>query len=407
MKRSSKMFIAFSIFVFTASSAFATNGMRMIGFGPVQRSMGGVSVASGFDAASIITNPASIADLKGRIDFGASYFAPSVEQNVTGVMAGIMAKDGQTVESDRAASPVPAFGLVIPLSEKLHFGVGAYGVSGMGVEYGRNVYQSILSTSYSQMRFAPGLSYKINDMISIGAVVNVMYATMEFSAATNGSAVGMPANQEEHMNAASFGYGATIGVTIKPFEMLSIGIAYETKSNFQDFEFNTDAGKDALAFDQPQSLSGGIAVLPFKDLVIALEVQWIQWSATNGKNQPEFSSNGSNATPWNLNWDDQIVYKIGVQYALNSMFTLRAGFNYGKMPLDKARAFENVAFPAVSEYHYTAGLGIAFNNNLMLNIGGMYSPEASIKGSNPSQYIATYETSMSQYSLDIGIAYTF
>jgi long-chain fatty acid transport protein len=318
-----------------------------------------------------------------------------------------MAKDGETVESDAGASPVPAFGLVIPLTEKLHFGIGAYGVSGMGVDYEKNVYQSILKTMYSQMRFAPGLSYKINDMISVGAVANIMYATMEFSAATNGSVIGMPANQEEHMNSAAFGYGATIAVNIKPVDMLTIGVAYETKSNFKDFEFNTDQGKDKLEFDQPQSVTAGVSVTPLKDLTVAFEVQWIEWSETNGKNKPEFSKNSSNATPWNMNWDNQMVYKIGAQYAINPMFTVRAGFNYGKMPLDEDRAFENVAFPAIAEYHYTAGIGITFDNNLTLNIGGMYSPEAKIDGANMSQYFAHYETKMSQYSLDMGIAYVF
>jgi long-chain fatty acid transport protein len=43
-------------------------------------------------------------------------------------------------------------------------------------------------------------------------------------------------------------------------------------------------------------------------------------------------------------WDNQMVYKIGAQYVINPMFTVRAGFNYGKMPLDEDRAFENVAF---------------------------------------------------------------
>ncbi len=407
MKISFKVFSIVAMLLLVATGAFATNGMRMIGFGPVQNSMGGIGVSVPLDAATIITNPSGMSEFKARIDFGASYFVPTVKQNVSGPMAGIMAKDGQNIESNRGASPVPAFGLVVPLNDKLSFGIGAYGISGMGVDYEKNVYQSILSTSYSQMRFAPGLSYKINDMISVGAVVNIMYATMEFSAATNASTIGMPADQEEHMNSSAFGYGATIGATIKPVEMIAIGIAYETKSNFQNFEFNTDQGKDKISFDQPQSIAGGIAVKPLKELILAFEIQWIQWSNTNGKNLPEFTQNSSSATPWNLHWEDQLVYKIGLQYALTPMFTLRAGFNYGKMPLDKTRAFENLAFPAVAEYHYTAGIGIAFNNNLVLNIGGMYSPETTLKGSNVLQYIASYETKMSQYSLDMGIAYVF
>ena len=369
--------IVFSFFVivvatFIAANAHATNGMRMIGFGPVQNSMGGVSVGVPLDAASILTNPAGMSFLSGRIDFGASYFKPSVEYKATG------GADGTTIDSDRGGSPVPAFGLIIPLGEKFRFGIGAYGVAGMGVDYPANLYGSVTYTSYSQMRFAPALSYKINDIVSVGAALNVMYATMEFNAASAFS-------QLPHMGASSLGYGATIGVLVKPTDMIQIGLAYETKSFFQDFSFNTSAGEDKIEFDQPEIATIGIGIKPVKDLLIGFDIEWINWSETNGQNLPKYTTNSCSAMPWNLNWSDQFVYKLGVQYTVNPTVVLRAGYNYGKMPLDSNRAFENIAFPAVSEHHFTAGMGINFNKQFTLNIGGMYSPSAKIDGSNMTQ----------------------
>jgi long-chain fatty acid transport protein len=387
-------FLGIVAVMFIAVNANATNGMRMIGFGPVQDSMGGVSVGLPLDAASILTNPSGMSNLPRRIDFGASYFKPSVDYKATG------GADGSEIDSDRGGSPVPAFGLIIPLGEKFRFGVGAYGVAGMGVDYPANLYGSTTYTSYSQMRFAPGLSYKINDMVSVGAVVNIMYATMEFNAASAMS-------QLPHMGASSFGYGATIGVLVKPTDMIQIGLAYETKSYFQDFSFNTTAGEDKIEFDQPQTATLGLGIKPVKDLLIGFDVQWIRWSETNGSNLPKYTTNASSAMPWNMDWSDQFVYKVGVQYAVNPVVVLRAGYNYGKMPLNSDRAFENIAFPAVSEHHITAGLGINFNKQFTLNIGGMYSPTAKLTGSNPTQGISSYETEMSQYSVDMGVAYTF
>ncbi len=380
--------------VLMTGSAYATNGMRMIGFGPVQDSMGGVSVGLTLDAASILTNPAGMGDLPGRIDFGASYFKPSVDYKATG------GANGATIDSDRGASPVPAFGLIIPLSEKFRFGVGAYGVAGMGVDYPANLYGSVTYTSYSQMRFAPAISYKINDMVTVGVTANIMYATMEFNVAS-------AADQLPHMGASSFGYGATIGVLVKPVDFLQIGLAYETKSTFQDFDFNTSAGVDKIEFDQPQVATIGLGIKPLKNLSIGFDVEWINWSETNGQNLPKYTANASSAMPWNMDWSDQFVYKIGIQYIVHPMVVLRAGYNYGKMPLDENRAFENIAFPAVSEQHFTAGIGINFTKKFTLNIGGMYSPTVNISGSNPAQHISSYDTEMSQYSIDMGIAYTF
>ncbi len=78
-----------------------------------------------------------------------------------------------------------------------------------------------------------------------------------------------------------------------------------------------------------------------------------------------------------------------------------------KCPSVANRAFENIAFPAVSEHHITAGLGINLTKQFTINIGGMYSPTAKISGSNTDQVISSYETEMSQYSIDMGISYTF
>ncbi len=394
------LFLGIVVALFITTNAHATNGMRMIGFGPVQDSMGGVSVGVPLDSASILTNPAGMSFLTGRIDFGASYFKPAVEYKAVGAGQGVVANDGANISSDRGGSPVPAFGLIIPLGEKLRFGIGAYGVAGMGVDYASNLYSGVTYTSYSQMRFAPGLSYKITDMISVGAVANIMYATMEYNA--GGS------TQQPHMGASSFGYGATVGILVKPIEMIQIGLAYETKSYFQDFSFNTAAGTEKIQFNQPQTATIGLGIKPIRDLVIGFDVQWIRWSETNGQNLPEYKTRAASTMPWNMDWSDQFVYKVGIQYAVHPIVSLRAGYNYGKMPLNSDRAFENIAFPAVSEHHFTAGIGINFTKQFTFNIGGMYSPPVKITGSNVAeQNIVSYETQMSQYSIDAGLTYTF
>ena len=111
---------------------------------------------------------------------------------------------------------------------------------------------------------------------------------------------------------------------------------------------------------------------------------------------------------FDMNWSDQIVFAIGAEYDLvPDQWKLRAGYNYGKAPLDEARAFENIAFPALVEHHFTAGVGWSPMENLWVNLGGMYAPEVRISGSNMSQAIVDYETTLSEYALDLGISYRF
>ena len=402
----------------SASSAYATNGMRMIGFGPVQNSMGGVGVGATLDAASVLSNPAGMSELGGRVDFGATYFLPTVKYSASGIDAaapqpGLVNQPGVTFTSDRGASPIPAFGLIVPIDSQWSFGIGAYGVAGMGVDYAQNLYSSTTYTGYQQMRFTPGVSYRLNDMFSFGLTLNGMWATTEWNVA---SAFG----QSPHMAGSAFGLGVTLGAKVTPIKMLTIGLAYETKSFFQDFAYNTPGGVDKLTFDQPGVLTGGVAVRPLEMLLIAADVAWIDWPTSNGENLPAYSQNASGAMPWNMNWSSQVVFKIGVEVTPIDWLAVRAGFNYGKMPLDASRAFENIAFPAVAETHLTLGAGFNLGKRVTINVGGMWAPSTSISGENslppmgtpgyPGPYgqgIASYTTSMTQVGLDAGIAYKF
>jgi long-chain fatty acid transport protein len=313
----------------------------------------------------------------------------------------------------------------LPINQSFAFGVGAYGVAGMGVDYKQNLYGGTTYSSYSQMRFAPGISYKINDMFSAGVAVNLMFAQMEFDAAGG-------FGQQPHMGAGSFGGGATIGVQVRPVKMLTIGLAYETQSFFQDFAFDTPmhtgvnpatfqpipnipAGREKLKFNQPSVITLGLGAKPIDALAVGVDVGLIRWSETNGENKPEWTSdpNATGTMPWNLNWKDQVVLKVGVQYAVVPWLRVRAGYNYGKMPLDASRAFENIAFPAIAEHHVTAGLGINTSDKVAINLGGMISPKATLSGSNPNfpamggQAIQSYETTMTQMSVDLGVSYKF
>ncbi len=401
-----------------ATPAYATNGMRMIGFGPVQNSMGGVGVGATLDAASVLSNPAGMSELGGRVDFGATYFLPTVKYSASGIDAaapqpGLVNQPGVTFTSDRGASPIPAFGLIVPIDSQWTFGIGAYGVAGMGVDYAQNLYSSTTYTGYQQMRFTPGVSYKLNEMFSFGLTLNGMWATTEWNVA---SAFG----QSPHMAGSAFGLGVTLGAKVTPIKMLTIGLAYETKSFFQDFAYNTPGGVDKLTFNQPGVLTGGVAVRPLEMLLVAADVSWIDWPTTNGADLPAYSQNASGAMPWNMNWSSQVVFKVGVEVTPLEWLAVRAGFNYGKMPLDASRAFENIAFPAVAETHLTLGAGFNLGKHVAINVGGMWAPSTSISGENPlppfgtpgypgpyGQGIASYTTTMTQVGLDAGIAYKF
>ena len=103
MKRSA----VFAVTAALATPALATNGMRVPGFGAVQSSMGGVGVGATLDAASMVSNPAGLADLGSRFDAAVSVFIPSVEYAgvespmPTGLEGAVVAQPDQTIASER------------------------------------------------------------------------------------------------------------------------------------------------------------------------------------------------------------------------------------------------------------------------------------------------------------------
>lgn len=392
-----------------ATPASATNGMRMIGFGPVQNSMGGASAAAPLDTATAISNPAGLSALGKRADLSGTYFAPTVKFLAKG------AGTGGELTSDRGASYIPTLGFSWSTLENLTLGVGASGTSGMGVDYKADLFSNSVMTSYSNMRVAPAASYQLMKGLSAGVALNLMWAQMEWEAG------GMYKRDAQ----SAFGYGATVGLQYTPVgtpaEMLTVGVAYETKSDFQDFEwdipsntimtpmgpFTVPGGKETLEFDQPQVLTFGAAVRPLPILLVAADVQWINWSATNGKDLPKYAGENEMTTgsqDWNLNWDDQVVLKLGAQVEAMKDLKVRAGYNYAKSPLDKSRAFENIAFPAIAESHYTFGVGYDYGK-FSVNAAAVYVPESVETGADLSMGITSYTTKMSQLAFDLGVAY--
>jgi long-chain fatty acid transport protein len=401
-----------------AARASATNGMRMIGFGPVQNSMGGVGVGATLDGSALASNPAGITELGSRVDVALGYFKPAVSHEATGTPTGapppnpasMIAHDGETIDSDRGGSPIPSIAYIQRLNDQLSAGVGLFAVSGMGVDYPTNLYLSPAMTDYLNARLSPGIAWKPSDAFSIGLAVNVMMAQMKYDVAGN-----LPpemGGQARHSTATSWGYGATLGVKVTPTPALSLGAAYETRSHFQDFSFDVPGGKDELRFDQPQVATVGAAFRPMEGLLVAADVEWIDWSSTMGKDLPRYSESQPTTMPFDMSWKDQWVYKLGMQVTPMRGLDLRAGYNYGKMPLDSSRAFENLVFPAVAEHHFTAGAGYAFSDRIAMQLAGMYSPTATISGANAGpppggQMIASYSAKMSQFQVDLGASFLF
>src|SRR5512139_3270676 len=163
-----------------AAPAAATNGMRMIGFGPVQNGMGGAATAAPSDSAAVVSNPAGLTGVAPRVDAALQAFMPDVKYTATYTPDGTNLFNADQ-SSERPTDWLPTLGAVFRVNDQLTLAVAALGTNGMGVDYpaGANaLFGAATMSSYMNGRVAPAVAYKINDQFSVGLAANLMYAQM-------------------------------------------------------------------------------------------------------------------------------------------------------------------------------------------------------------------------------------
>ena len=131
--------LASAIFVMfmVSSSALATNGDNLIAIGAIARSMGGVGIAAPLDAISaVFSNPAAMCFgpycPSSEINFDGTLFMPKVDAKIT------QGNNTFKADSEDNVYAIPAIGLSVPITDKFpfwRFGLAAYGVTGLGVDY--------------------------------------------------------------------------------------------------------------------------------------------------------------------------------------------------------------------------------------------------------------------------------
>ena len=421
MKFFIKTSVVLILTVFLSVPAMATNGDNLIGVGPISRAMGGVGIAAPQDAISaVFANPAAMCVgpfcPASEVDFSGTLFAPDVKAKVTGAGVGGVNK----ASSDDEVYAIPAFGLSVPIGSAINpplwrFGLAAYGVTGLGVDYretdidrpnpgfGGNPLIAGAYTQLQSMRFAPAVAYQPNTKLSFGLSGIVEYSNLDLGEGSDWD----------------YGFGLQGGVIFKATNEVSLGLNIITprKLEFEKIsDFNFDGTLDDLDLEAPLEIGGGVAYAISKFLIEA-DVKWINWGDADGYKD--------------FDWEDQWVFAIGAQYEPIPKLYLRAGYNYGKTPVEDNDGFDGTAprtvqgktlpgyyfetfrligFPALAEHHLTLGIGYEFTPTFSVNLGYMHAFKNSLSetGTDVTGVNAVeIESELSENAFDFGLTWRF
>jgi long-chain fatty acid transport protein len=347
-----------SLSLVSAIALFATNGDNLIGLGAKSRAMGGVGIATYFGAENALSNPALISNSKGgEVDFGATYFAPTIKTN--------------DAKSKADKNVIPEVSVSEKINDSFAYGIGMYGSAGMGVDFRDSSNPSLMKarTNLLLMKFAPAIAYHKSNF-AFGFAPVIQYGSLNI-AYNNGTQVGSGSSDD-------FGLGFEAGLTYDINSMIRVGAVYKTAiSMTYKHELSTAAQGFGMVMsdklEQPAVYGLGLSY-NFSNYNISFDYKKIKWASADGYKD--------------FGWKDQDVYAIGAKYEKDGTW-YGIGYNYAKNPITnytttggdtnaKLNSFNYIMFPATEESHYSIGAGTKITKHLSLDFDVIYAPEKTV-----------------------------
>lgn len=162
----------------------------------------------------------------------------------------------------------------------------------------------------------------------------------------------------------SNGLGVTVGYYGQLADWLSIGATYRPKTEMSRFTKYDGFFADHGHFDIPEKISGGIAIDPWPCLTVCFDVEHLRWhsiKALSNKLLPGLYLPLGTEDSAGFGARNQTFYRFGVEYRLNTCWTLRAGFRHVNCLISASQAAANTLIDDVVKDFVTVGFTWARN----------------------------------------------
>ncbi|MEO8005602.1 MAG: outer membrane protein transport protein [Betaproteobacteria bacterium] len=357
------------------------------GFALIEQSASGMgnayagAAATAEDASTIFYNPAGMSELKGMqftlgahvIDLSAK-FSNSASTKPAAIVTNPLGGNGGEAGT---TAIVPNVYFVVPMGERFDFGIGVNAPFGLKTEYDDNWagrFQGIKSdlTTYN---INPSLSFKVNDMFSIGAGVNYQHLDVEL---TNAVVLGPNTEGRAKLEADDDAWGWNVGILFKPTASTKIGASYRSKLDYKLDGTTSVTTTTGTAISAASGASNADLTLPESfslSLSQKLNDQWefladatfTKWSQIDQINVVN-STNGTLRDVLHLDFDDTWRYSIGANYKLNDSWILKGGVAYDQSPV-KGASSRTVRLPDNDRTWLSIGAAVKIRDSGKLDIG--------------------------------------
>ncbi len=363
--------------VFAAGSVYAS-GYRIPEQSADSVAKAGANIASASGPDTAYYNPANLSWLENRWQ---------IEGDLTYIhLTSVDYTDTRTPlfngSSEKENFFLPTLFVVSPDYNNFRFGFSVTTPYGLAKRW-KDPYPGMFSRNFNlhTFDFNPTVTYKVNEMFSVAGGVRLLYG--EATARNMGmTPTGFSFSGDIEADALEWGYN--LAVSARPNEKSNISITYRSHVDMDGDSDNllqtslgptvvNTSGDVTLPAPAVLSISGAYT---FDKLTVELT-----WDRTFWSEYEELNFNFDTAitnpllysvydVPKPKDWDDSSAYRIGLEYALNDIWTLMGGFAYDENPIPK----ENLGFetPDSDAWLYSVGARYKVNEQTEVSFGALY-----------------------------------
>ena len=361
------------------SGAATAGGYQVNLQGQKQIGMGHTGTGLAMDEASVFFNPGAMSHLRQN----------GFQVGMSGIISKIAyqesAPGNATAKTDNPlGSPFTVYGVFGKEESDLKFGLGIYTPYGSTVNWGEQWAGrfGLTELKLTAVFFQPTVSYKLGDKVGIGG--GLVYANGLVNLKR-----GIPLQDQQgnegraELDGGASGWGFNAGLYFKPSEQFSVGLTYRSKVTMKvkdgDATFTVPASLasrfPATTFNAelplPANITLGIGFTPTEKLTIAADVQRVNWSAYQ-KLRFDYAEavNGALFSENARNYEDAMIYRLGLQYQLTEAFALRAGAYYDNSPVQDG--YLTPETPDADARGLSCGIGYRFSEKIQLDASFLY-----------------------------------
>jgi len=334
-----------------------------------------------------------------------------------------------TSESDSEYFLIPEFGYNRMLNSNLALGVTVYGNGGMNSDYNADFFGGTtnilggsgnLGVDLIQLIIAPTVAYQIAPNHSLGVSPLIGYQAFEANGIDSFGAISTDTtNLTNNGHDDAFGYGVRIGYMGKITPTVTIGAAYASKMDFQEFDKYKGLFAEEGDFDIPENYNLGVAWQATPAVKLALDYQRINYADVPSVGNPSGDilncmmgvaanclggSAGAGFGYANIN-----VWKLGMEYKASQNMTYRAGYSHNDNPIsgsDTAEVTFNILAPAVITDHLTLGFTYTLASGDEMTMAYMHGFENEVSGARPAAFGGGTDT-IKMYQNSLGFQYSW